>query len=143
MGKTKIYTAGAMSGLNFDQMNNWRVKAKELFNLRTDNIIIENPCNYYNFQRNPNTYTELEVKKFDLWLVKNCDIVLVNLEYPNSIGTAIEIHEAFDNWNIPVIAFGETKERPIHPWMNLCITKKCNLLEETVEHITNFYLPNI
>jgi nucleoside 2-deoxyribosyltransferase len=139
MRKPKIYLAGKMSGLTFEEMNKWRSKASELFKLYKD-VHIENPCHYYNFELDKSTYTEIEVKEFDLWLVKNCDIVLVNLDHPDSIGTAIEIHEAHNNWNKPVIGFGTTKN---HPWIELCITKRCDTLMDAVTHIVNFYLPNI
>lgn len=138
MNKPKIYLAGKMSGLSFDEMNKWRKEATEL--LRYENVHIENPCYYYNFEMNPEDYTENEVKKFDLWLVKNCDIVLVNLDHPDSIGTAIEVHEAYNNWNKPVIGFGTVQN---HPWIELCITKRCETLEDAVNHIKDFYLPHL
>jgi nucleoside 2-deoxyribosyltransferase len=137
----KIYLAGKMSGLSFAQMNDWREKANLLLYSKTNgNVHTENPVDYYNFEMDRSTYTDLEVKKFDLWLVENCDIVLVNLEHPDSIGTAIELHMA-EIWGKPVIAFGDNGN--VHPWMDLCITKKCKTLEEAVDHICKFYLKNI
>lgn len=142
MSKIKIYLAGKMSGLSFEQMNAWRDTATKMFNHYSDRIITENPCKYYNFQLDPKNYTEHEIKYFDLWLVKNCDIVLVNLENPDTIGTAIELHEAHDNWNKPVIGFGISKT-PCHPWMELSLTKKCETMEDAIDHILTFYVPNI
>jgi len=139
MNKFKIYLAGKMSGLTFEQMNSWREKATQLFNQSTDLIHTENPCHYYNFELDHDSFTEHEVKKFDLWLVKNCDLVLVNLDYPDSIGTAIELHMAHDEWDKPVIGFGTTQN---HPWIELSLTKQCKTLEEAIEHILLFYLPN-
>jgi nucleoside 2-deoxyribosyltransferase len=145
MSKFKVYLAGKMSGLTFEQMNDWREKAKtslSYWDKRTIETHTENPCDYYNFELDRSTYTEKEVKEFDLWLVKNCDLVLVNLEHPDSIGTAIELHMA-QEWKIPVIAFGKPiKGKELHPWMDLCITKKCKTLLDAVEHIGMFYLPN-
>lgn len=141
MNKIKVYLAGRMSGLTFEQMNNWREDATHLLKTKSDfRIHTENPCHYYNFELNPSTYTEKEVKEFDLFLVKNCDIVLVNLDFLDSIGTAIEIHEAHDNWHKPVIGFGTNVA---HPWMELSLTKKCKTMEEAIDHIMNFYVPNI
>lgn len=139
MSRFKIYLAGAMSNLTFEEMNSWRVKATKLLKQYSDEIHTENPCQYYNFEMNPDLYTEHEIKRFDLWLVRNCDLVLVNLDFPNSIGTAIELHEAHDNWHKPVIGFGITKA---HPWMELSLTKKCKTMEEAIEHIIEYYLPN-
>lgn len=135
----KVYLCGAMSGLTFEQMNEWRVNAKHLFQRYAENIHTENPCNYYNFEMNPNTYTQKEIKDFDLWLVRNCNLILVNLDYPDSIGTAIELETAQNN-NIPVIGFGTTLN---HPWIELNITCKKNTLEEAIEYIMSFYYPNI
>lgn len=144
----KVYLGGKMSGLSFEEMNGWRLEAtKQLKKLEVENsfnkkydIICQNPCDYYNFEMDSSTYTEHEIKRFDLWLVKNCDIVLVNLDYPDSIGTAIECHEAHDNWYKPVIGFGTKKA---HPWIELSLTKKCKTLEEVIDHIDKYYLVNI
>ena len=139
MNKPKLYLAGKMSGLTFDQMNSWRLKATQMLD---ENFHIINPCNYYNFEIDRSTYTDHEVKQFDLWLVKNSNIVLVNLDYPDSIGTAIELHMAHDEWDIPVIAYGGQNVE-VHPWMLESITKRCDTLEDAVNHINSFYLINI
>jgi len=141
MNKIKVYLAGKMSGLSFEEMNNWRETATKMFNHYSDKIHTENPCKYYNFEIDINTYTQNEVKEFDLWLVKNSDIVLVNLDFPDSIGTAIEMHMSHDEWNIPVIGFG-TREN-VHPWMLLSLTKLCETMEDAIDHILKFYVPNI
>lgn len=142
MNKVKVYLAGKMSGLTYEQMNSWREKATDILKMKSDyRIHTENPCHYYNFELDPTTFTDKECKEFDLWLVKNCDIILVNFEYPDTIGTAIEL-ELASRWHKPVIAFNGNKET-VHPWMQLCITKWCNTMEEAIEHILDFYVPNI
>lgn len=140
MSKFKIYLAGKMSNLSYEEMNGWREKAEDLFAF-DDNVKTENPCDFYNFEnKRPDfTYTESEIKNFDLYLVKNCNLVLVNLDHPNSIGTAIEIHMAHDEWKIPVIGFGTTEN---HPWIELSVDRKCASLEDAVDYIREFYLPN-
>ena len=140
MAKPKAYLAGAMSKLTYEQMNNWRLQATQ--ELKEYGIESINPVAYYNFEMDESTYTEKEVKEFDLWAVKNSQIILVNLEYPDTIGTAIELQKAQD-WGIPIIAFGRTVERPVHPWMTLCITKECKTMDEALNYIVEFYLPNI
>jgi len=141
MNKVKIYLAGKMSGLTFEQMNGWRVKASELLTLHNDNIHVENPCSFYNFELDPSTFSDKECKDFDLFLVENCDIVLVNLEHPDTIGTAIEL-ELATRWHKPIIAFNGEKDK-VHPWMKLCVTKWCATMEEAIEHILGFYVTNI
>lgn len=143
MRKFKCYMAGRMQNLSFEDMNSWREKATLLLKEKSDNMVhTENPCHFYNFKRDPNTYTEKEVKEFDLHLVKNCDIMLVNLDFADSIGTAIELHMAHDVWGIPVIAFREEHNKS-HPWIDLSVTKFCKTLEEAIDHIMEFYFPNV
>lgn len=140
MSKPKAYLGGKMSGLTYEQMNDWRRKVKTY--LEGYGVQCFNPVDYYNFELDRNTYTEHEVKEFDIFLVRNSTIFIVNLEYPDTIGTAIEMQKAQD-WGIPVIAFGRTKERPVHPWMTLCITKECKTMADALNYIVKFYLPNI
>lgn len=143
MEKFKIYLAGKMSGLTFEQMNTWRMNANLLFKDESDNKIHTiNPCEYYNFEIDSNTYTEKEIMKFDLHMVKQSDLILVNLEYPDTIGTAIELFHASEVLHKPVIGFGLKVMVP-HPWMMLCVDKMCVTLEDAVDYILDFYLPNI
>lgn len=138
--KFTIYEAGKMSGLTYEEMNTWRVNAKRLLRVASDNQInIINPVDFYNFSMSPDTYTESEVKEFDLHMVKSSDVILVNLDYSDSIGTAMEICMAHDVWNKPVIGFGEKKS---HSWMELCVTKRCKTLKEAVDYIMLYYFPN-
>lgn len=134
----KIYLAGAMSGLTLEQMNDWRKCAKAY--LEGYGFKCINPVEFYNTEIDTTVYTDKEIKEFDLWAVRNSEIVLVNLEYPNSIGTAIELHMA-QEWKIPVVAFGRTQEKPVHPWMNLCITKECETMPEAINYILSFLAP--
>ena len=140
MSKPKIYLAGKMSGLTYEQMNDWRRKVKTY--LEGYGVQCLNPVDYYNFELDRSTYTEKEIKEFDLFLVKMSSLIIVNLEYPDTIGTAIELQKAQD-WGIPVIAFGRTEERPVHPWLDLCITKECKTMADALNYIVEFYLPNI
>lgn len=134
-----VYLAGKMSGILPEIANKWRLEAVELLK---ENFKIINPCDYYNFEMDRSTYTDLEVKKFDLWAVENSDIILVNFDFPDSIGTAIELHMAYEIWDKPVIAYGGLHVE-VHPWMKLSVTKWCNTLEDAIDHINKYYLPNL
>lgn len=140
MSKFKVYLAGAMSNLSFEEMNDWRIKATRLFKQYTDNIHTINPVVFYNFQMDSSTYTQKEVKEFDIHQVKNSNIILVNLDH-QSIGTAIELECASRFWDIPVIAFGG-ENYFVHPWVEMCLDKKCQTIEEAVEHIFEYYYVN-
>ena len=138
VNKPKCYLAGKMQGLTVEQMNESRTEAAKLLG---ENFHTINPCNFYNFEMDKSEYTDSEVKEFDLIQVKNSHIVLVDLKYPDSIGTAIEIHMAHDIWGIPVVGYGGRSE-DVHPWIKLSLTKWCNTLDDAVNHINKFYLPN-
>lgn len=134
----KIYLAGKMSGLTIEEMNKWRLKATKL--LEQHNIKAINPVDYYNFELDSNTYNELEVKNFDLHLVRNCDLVLINLNHQGSIGTAIELHESYENYKIPVVAFA-TKENyaKAHPWVQCSINRCEETMEDAIDYVLSFY----
>jgi hypothetical protein len=144
MKKIRIYEAGKMSGLTWEQMNGWRQEAADKIldiNQGQYNLCIENPCSYYNFEIDPESFSDHECKQFDLFLIQNCDIILVNLDFPDSIGTAIEIELASRFWNKPIIAFGTRKD--VHPWMKLAVTKQCKTMNEAINHMFDFYFPNM
>jgi len=137
MSKPTVYLAGAMSGLTFEQMNNWRVEAKKQLK---EHFHVINPCEFYNFDLDPSSYTDREVKEFDLLALRRSDLVLVNLEYPNSIGTAIELDRAYCIYGIPVIAFnGHGKN--VHSWITTSISKWCSTMDEAITFIKDFYVP--
>jgi L-fucose isomerase-like protein len=143
MSKFSIYLCGAMSSgkfgmLSYEEMNGWRANADMLFQGYDGEIHTINPCHYYNFSLDKSEYTEKEVKLFDLHVLKNSNIVLYNANFPDSIGSAMELIVAEMN-GIPIIAYGNAKN---HPWIELCYTKICSTLEEAVEHIMTFYYPN-
>jgi nucleoside 2-deoxyribosyltransferase len=136
----KIYLAGKMSGLSFEEMNKWRQDIKNRLSVNYPDINAINPVEFYSFE----VYDKMkcipkEVKEYDLWLVKNSDLILVNLDYPDSIGTAIELHMA-QEWKIPVVGFGKTKN---HDWIECCLTRKCKNMEEAIDYIISFYYVNL
>lgn len=51
----KIYLAGKMSGLSFDEMNNWRKDTKDklliISQIADYQLQIINPVDYYNFEK--------------------------------------------------------------------------------------------
>lgn len=139
-----IYLAGKMSGLLDSEMRQWRnllkselEKYSDMANYKTN---VVSPCDYFNF--NEQRYqSEQEIMKFDLSLVKNSDIVIVNTNGLNSsIGSIIEVYEAWKN-DIPVIAYDENGDyRTIHPWLKCCITRADSCVIDICEYIKDFYM---
>ena len=144
MRELVIYECGRMSGLSFEEMNNWRVFLKTAITQVAENIGINvrviNPVDYYNF-REPKHQSELEPMKFDLARVKESDLVVVNLDgLKTSIGSIIECYEAWKN-NIPVLAFGSKQDyENLHPWVQCCITRRDKNYRECINYISDFYL---
>ena len=139
-----IYLAGKMGGLSDSEMKKWRnllkselEKYSDMANYKTN---VVSPCDYFNF--NEQRYqSEQEIMKFDLSLVKNSDIVIVNTNgLSSSIGSIIEVYEAWKN-DIPVIAYDENGDyRTIHPWLKCCITRADSCVIDICEYIKDFYM---
>lgn len=120
MNKT-VYLAGAMSCYfnteQHDYPKQWREDAKEYVKKLYDDITLVSPTDYFEIGKNYHQ-SESEVMRFDLRMVREADIVLVNLkDLHSSLGTSDEILYAFISGK-PVIGFIEDKEevKNIHPW---------------------------
>lgn len=141
----KIYEAGKMSGLSFEEMNFWRqeLKTKLLITAQISDYQVQvvNPVDYYNFEEK-RYQSEEEVEDYDLSHVISSDIVVVNLEGLNSSdGTKIEMHDAKYHNKIPVIAFGNIKTyEALHPWLKRDITRVEENMDDVVGYIQEFYM---
>ena len=146
----KIYLAGKMGGLTKEEMNGWRFLAQDYLNICSpfkSNDVCINPVSFYN----SDNYIELkatgrEIMDFDLTAIKNCDLLLVNLNHTDSMGTAIEMFYAHDILKMPVISFAYTDNfEKSYVWVKECSTKNFsgeeNNLEEALEYINKFYRP--
>lgn len=141
----KVYLAGKMSGLSYEEMIGWRLdisgKLMELVNYNKSIVGVINPVFYYNFEEKRHQ-TEIEVEEFDLAHVVSSDMIIVNLDgLKDSIGTIIELHNAHYHHKIPVIAFGERELYDnLHPWVKNDITRVENDIDDVVRYIQDFYL---
>ena len=135
--KKKVYLAGAISYFyNINQKERataWREKATET--LEQFDIKCFDPC-----QESPSCweYPQDGLIKQNYFYLKNCDIILVNLDMINdSIGTAWELSMAWRDHK-PVIAFGKTPwlERP---HMRSLIDVHFNTLDEALNYIADMY----
>ena len=66
MKELKIYLAGKMSGLTYEQMNDWRVSLTNRLNVAAENagykITVINPVLFYNFEEK-NHQSEKEISE--------------------------------------------------------------------------------
>lgn len=141
----KIYLAGKMTGLTFEEMNSWREILKSRLLLAADNcdykLCVINPVDYYNFEEVKHQ-SEREVKEYDLRHVITSNIVIVNVDgLGSSDGTKIEIHDASYHNRIPVIALDEKNlYKEIHPWIQDEITRVERSTDDVVDYIKDFYM---
>ena len=141
----KIYLAGKMSGISFEEMTEWRnevfqklLKSVEYYSTK---INVINPVLYYNFKEKRHQ-SEVEVEEFDLAHAVSSDIIVVNLDgLQDSIGTIIELHDAHYHHKIPVIAFGSRElYNNLHPWVKNDITRVESNIDDVVTYIRDFYM---
>lgn len=137
----KIYLAGKMSGLNKIERTRWRQNVQQYFYTRSMNHIkVISPCDFYDIDTvDLHLITEKEIKLFDLGQVRTSNVILVNLTYPDSIGTAMELMLA-EELHIPIIAFGVVASNPVHPWITESVTKFCDTYQEACDYITKYYI---
>ena len=139
METVRIFLSGGMTGLTFEEQSKWRTDIISIIKHGYDcekKPIFFNPVEYCGFQE---IYCkdEREIMEYDLYNLRKSDLVILNLNAPNSIGAAMEVMLAKE-YRIPVIAFGANQR--IHPWILECCNKVCNNLEALVSHVVNLYL---
>lgn len=149
--KLTIYLAGKMSGLSKEEYTKWRnIISDELIevaHLIGAKIQVINPAEYFDFEK-MDRHLEKEVMQFDLNMVRQSDIVIVNVGgISESIGTAIEVYEA-NRLNIPVIAYSDVLDAKkgdifdkIHPWIKECLATKLMFhADDVVQYVKDFYM---
>lgn len=141
MEKCRIFLSGAMSGISFEEQSKWRYKIINAIKFGDYDYekkpIFFNPVQYYNFEET-RYKSEKEIMEFDLNGLRNSDLVIVNFNNPNSIGTAAELAIAHE-MKIPIIGINK-EDKDIHPWLIEFTTRMCSDLKEAVEYVVEFFL---
>ena len=139
-----IYTAGGMGKFgkeNFDKANKWRNYCKEALDSYSCNyrVKVVNPNDFYNFIDEPPLYnTQDEVMRFDLYRLRQSDLVIVNFNDMYSLGSMAEIAIAYNN-GIPVIGLND-KDQELHPWQVCMCERIFNDIDKMLDYIEDFYL---
>lgn len=142
MGNFKIYLSGAMSGISWEEQTKWRRQFQNAIKFGDYNyekkVIFFDPTQFYNFEEK-HQKSEREVMEFDLYNLRNSNLVIVNLgnNGDKSIGTSMELMLAKE-LRIPVIAFNGNKKT--HPWILETCSRTCDNIKEAVEYTVEFYL---
>ena len=136
----RVYLSGGMSNLTLEEQTKWRDSITNEINYNYDcakKPVFFNPTSYYSIFKEYHN-NEREAMEYDLYKLRNSDLVIVNFNAPRSIGTAMELMLAKE-YRIPVIAFG-INEQEIHPWLLECCTRVCDNIRDTITHVVDFYL---
>lgn len=140
----QIYLAGGMGKFgkdNFDEGNKWRVYCKKALNNYYDNnkLKIINPNDYFNFLDEPRTYeSEREIMEFDLYKVRNSDLIIINFNDMYSLGSMAELAIAYEH-RIPVIGLDVEKQN-LHPWEVEMCTRIFDDIDKMLDYVEDFYL---
>lgn len=134
-----VYTAGGMSNLSYEEQVMWRKHVKErLESCECDyKVKVCNPVDYYNFSVKLHE-TESEVMEFDLHKVRTSNLIIVNFNAPQSLGTMAEIAIAYE-YRIPVIGLNE-KGLELHPWQVEMCARIFDDMGEMLDYVESFYL---
>lgn len=141
----KIYTAGKMSGLSYEEQMRWRLEIEDEVRNRTSKpVTFIHPPKFYTYSRS-DFQSEKEVKDWELNQLRNCDIVVANLDDINSsVGTHFELStvdaiNSFGNKHIFIIGVGGSEE-PLHPWIELSLFRKEKNFEDAADYIVRYLM---
>lgn len=137
----KIYLSGGMTGITVEEQMRWRnMVMNELKFGQHDydkEISFCSPPNYYGFDEIRHK-SEREEFEFYTNQLRTCNLVIVNFNVPNSIGTAMELMLARE-LHIPIIGLNKDGKE-LHPWLIECCTRVCDDMKELTDHVVDFYL---
>lgn len=124
---------------HFSEGNEWRVDIKvQLNNLSESYISCINPNDYYNFLDDSTYDSQKEVMDFDLWKLRQSDLLIINFNDISSLGTMTEIAIAYE-LRIPVIGLCEDNNMDqLHPWQKSMCLKIFTDREDLVRYVIDY-----
>lgn len=131
-----IYLAGGITNLTKDECEGWRIKIKEMVE---DVTCLRWKC------VNPVAHIPEEIDEsvergmfeWDLYKVRQSDVVVCDFDHPGSIGTTWELAVARE-CGIPIIGFSLTNKF-VHPWWEMSAMHICHSMDELYDFLcTNF-----
>ena len=140
METCRIYLSGAMGSLSFEEQSRWRQQIQDAIKFNYEcskKPLFFNPVNYYNFEE-VRYRTQREVMEFDLNALRSSDLVIVNFNDPESLGTCSELAIAYD-MKIPIVGINKDN-KVLHPWLIEFTSRMCENIKEAVEYVVDFYL---
>lgn len=146
--KLKIYTCGRMSGIPFQKQMAWRRNIEHLIRNRLSfsgkDATFVHPPLYYNYDEERH-YSEREIMEWELSQVRDCDILIVNIDgLAKSIGSHFEMAMAyavnhFGGKHISVIGINENNEE-MHPWIKESFLRVEDSLSDAADYIVDYLI---
>lgn len=139
----RVFLSGGITGLSISEQNNWRTKIQSLISdIGIDNkITIFNPVDHIE-DLHPNRMDKKQAMDYDLYMLRKSDLVIMNFNNPNSIGTACELGVAYEK-RIPILGVNLNKAE-LHPWQSLICEKIFTewdwMIEYFIKHYVNEWL---
>ncbi len=141
MEMLNIYLSGGMSNLSIEEQTKWRQQVKNAILYEGHDLFYKpnffDPTQYYGFEEDLHK-SEREAMNFDLYKIRESDVVIVNFNDPNSVGTAMEMAIAYE-YRTPIIGLNRNGVK-LHPWLECMCDRICIDMRELVTHVVEFYL---
>lgn len=146
----KVYLAGRIQGLSFEDSGSWRDEAvhqfKKLGIEAISPLCLEGAVyramsgsDEIPAEESDLTYT-VEASRYIIWkdleIIKKCEALLVNISGP-SWGTGMEIFYASHMLNKPVVAFGKADERS--PWVRHHLVGNYQEMDKAIEFVAEIF----
>lgn len=132
-----IYLAGGITGISTEEAMEWRQKIKKIIEditaLRWKCV---NPVAHIPYCVDDRV--EKECFEWDLFKLKQSDIVVCDFDHPNSIGTTWELAVTKEH-NIPIIGLSTTNV-PIHPWWRMSAMHISDSIEDLIDYLCTHIL---
>ena len=142
MNKTTVYLAGGITGLTIEEATEWRKLARDLFTTFGEkHFTCFLPTDHYSSFISSSNVNERAAMDYDLYRLRCSDVMLINMNNPESLGTMAEISLAYA-LRIPMVAYADKKiVNKIHPWQECMINEWFSNLGDAVDYIINNYNP--
>ena len=127
--KKKIYLAGGMQNLTFEEAWEWRKAVEDAVNERSDNFVCFNILKHH-------MKDEVE---YCLSNLRRSDVVVVNFNDPKSLGTMAEITLAYEH-RIPIIGYISKPDdnEMLHRWIRYMVKEVCTTFNDLIDTIMDY-----
>lgn len=150
--KLKVFLSGGMSNIPEEDSKKWRKLFKQIRYLNSpaapisQRCLFLNPTKLYKPSEPYNQAYEKEAMNYDLYCIKQADVIVVNFNSLSSIGTAQEVMYAHILGKPIIGMIEEDKYDQLHPWYKEeCIKifkyksdKLEDIINEIIEYIWRF-----